>query len=520
MRAARLYPFLLSAVPVLHIVADNPGESSVLDLLLVLAATVGLAALIYVLARLALGREHGPRLAPLVALVAMGWFFGYRTVVEASGLARPHLVLAPLLAAASVALLVWGRRRPESLDRAGSFLTLTGLLLVAFAVTDIGRDRMRSASALRDSGVLRRLGRPVPAPTKPAGPERDIYLIVLDEYANSRVLRERFGYDNREFEDSLRALGFHIPGVVHSNYVHTMLSLPSLLNAAHLTPLADEVGRRSTDPTVANRLLDRSRVAAFLKQRGYRYVFFPSRWWYSTRRSPLADVEPQVWDGSLLLRELGRTELRRAVLGASLVPGRVLRTPVWDADHVRRSLAGVTLARRFGEPVFVVAHVISPHAPYAVDGDCRSPPRRTTYVGQLECVNQWVLHLVTELIARAEVPPIILLQGDHGTATLGYSDWPSPAQVPAAAARERFGAFGAYYLPGGGAAEFGDTVTVVNVMGNVLRHYFGARLPREPDAQYLSLERAPYDFRRVDPAWLAPRQKLHHGFIGSSSTIP
>jgi hypothetical protein len=519
MRAARLYPFLLSAVPVLHIVADNPGESSVPDLLLVLAATIGLAAAVYLLAKLALGREHGPRLAPLAALLAMGWFFGYRTAAEASGLARPHLVLGPLLAAASVALLVWGRRRPESLDRVGGFLTLTGLLLAAFAVTDISRDRMRSAAALRESALVRRLARPVPAPAEPAGPRRDIYLIVLDEYANSRVLRERFGYANREFEDSLRALGFHIPRVVRSNYAHTMLSLPSLLNAAHLAPLAGEVGRRSTDPTLANRLLDRSRVAAFLKQRGYRYVFFPSRWWYSTRRSPLADVEPQVWAGARPLRELGRTELRRTVLRASLVPGRVLPTLVWDADHVRRSLAGVTLARRFGGPVFVVAHVISPHAPYAVDGDCRSPPRRTTYLGQLECVNQRVLHLVTELIARSEVPPIILLQGDHGTATLGYSDWPSPARVPAAAARERFGAFGAYYLPAGGAAEFGDTVTVVNVMGNVLRHYFGARLPREPDAQYLSLERAPYDFRRVDPAWLAPRPELHHGFIGSSSTV-
>jgi hypothetical protein len=51
-------------------------------------------------------------------------------------------------------------------------------------------------------------------------------------------------------------------------------------------------------------------------------------------------------------------------------------------------------------------------------------------------------------------------------------------------------------------------VTVVNVMGNVLRHYFGARLPREPDVQYLSLERAPFDFRRVDPAWLAPQRGL------------
>ena len=75
--------------------------------------------------------------------------------------------------------------------------------------------------------------------------------------------------------------------------------------------------------------------------------------------------------------------------------------------------------------------------------------------------------------------------------------------MPPAAARERFGAFGAYYLPDGGAAAFGDTVTVVNVLGNVLRYYFGAHLPRAGDEQYISPADSPYEFRRVDARWLA-----------------
>jgi hypothetical protein len=80
--------------------------------------------------------------------------------------------------------------------------------------------------------------------------------------------------------------------------------------------------------------------------------------------------------------------------------------------------------------------------------------------------------------------------------------------VPASAAWERFNAFGAYYLPDGGAAAFGDTVTVVNVLGNVLRRYFGAELPLEPNDQYLSVEPAPYRFVRVDPVWLAGGREL------------
>ena len=46
-------------------------------------------------------------------------------------------------------------------------------------------------------------------------------------------------------------------------------------------------------------------------------------------------------------------------------------------------------------------------------------------------------------------------------------------------------------------------MTIVNVMGNVLRFYFGADLPREPDDMYLSVHRAPFAFKRVDFAWLA-----------------
>ena len=101
------------------------------------------------------------------------------------------------------------------------------------------------------------------------------------------------------------------------------------------------------------------------------------------------------------------------------------------------------------------------------------------------------------------MPPVILLQGDHGSQVHGFGTADSAETLGATAAWERFGAFGAYYLPDGGAEAFGDSVTVVNVLGNVLRHYFGADLPREPDDHYVSVEAAPYHFVRVESAWVA-----------------
>jgi hypothetical protein len=109
---------------------------------------------------------------------------------------------------------------------------------------------------------------------------------------------------------------------------------------------------------------------------------------------------------------------------------------------------------------------------------------------------------VRRIQAESPVPPVILIQGDHGSKMLHAIAYPAPEEVPPQAARERFGAFGAYYLPGGGAAAFGDTVTVVNVLGNVLRYYFGAHLPPAGDEQYISPALSPYNFLRVNARWL------------------
>jgi hypothetical protein len=115
-----------------------------------------------------------------------------------------------------------------------------------------------------------------------------------------------------------------------------------------------------------------------------------------------------------------------------------------------------------------------------------------------------LLHTVTTIIQRSATPPLILLQGDHGTNLLRYSDAESAALVMPAQARERFGAFGAYHLPDGGARLFADSVTIVNIFQKVLSHYYDAPLSSSPDDLYMSLERTPYDFVKIDPVSLRP----------------
>jgi hypothetical protein len=505
----QLYPFLLAIVQVLHLAAANPGVVTLGDIGSALGGILLVLLLVYAAAALFVRGRWDDRFPPLATLMAVAWFYGYGKVANRVALFTghaPHLVLILGGIVLTVVLVRWLLRRPARLDALAGFLGIMAGLLVGWMGIEFAIEQARAWRELRESALIRRLERPIAVRPDAGAPSHrpDIYLIVVDGYANGGVLRERYGFDNRVFEDSLRRLGFVIPPVVRSNYVHTLLSLPSLLNASHLLELRDDPGPESSDPTVPNYLVAHSRAVRFLAGRGYEYVFFPSHWWQATRHAPQADVEPEVWPEFRLLPEMTRTELRRT-LARSSVLGQFKRDYTIDADYLERTFAGLARVPARERPTFTFAHLIDPHRPYLYDSECRPAPMptkesraepREAYLNQIRCLNGSLLDLVAKLLRDSSEPPVILIQGDHGSNTLRYTEDPAAATNPTAA-RERLGAFGAYYLPRGGAQAFGDTVTVVNVLGNVLRYYLGADLPREPDDMYRSLERLPYALRQV-----------------------
>jgi hypothetical protein len=508
----KVYPFLIASIPTLNYAANNPDQYGMGELAFLLGFTILACGVVYALAALAVRGRAAPGLAAFITLVFVGWVFGYRRaagVLTGDPAHPPHLVLIPAGLVLS-ALVVWlVHRRQGLLDLIGRFVGLMAALLVGWSAVQIGRGWLRGDRMVAESALARELAQPIPGPATPREPLRDIYLIVLDEYANSDVLRERFGYDNRPFEDSLRALGFHVPRLTRSNYLHTLLSLPSLLNSAHLVALQQEVGADTRHPRLPNHLLRHSRVAGYLQERGYEFVFFPSDWWYSTSTSERADSIFRPFTGFSLTRALTSGELQRTVRGATIL-SYFGRTHSWEAEHVLHTLDAVAdLAGSGRPPRFVFAHVLKPHEPFVFNRRCDILPRQREddyqglYLEQLQCVNRLLLATVRRILAESTVPPIILLQGDHGTKDLHAIGYKTPEEIPPPAARERLGAFGAYYLPDGGDEAFGDTVTVVNVLGNVLRRYFAADLPRQGDEQYISPAMRPYDFRKVSASWLA-----------------
>jgi hypothetical protein len=174
----------------------------------------------------------------------------------------------------------------------------------------------------------------------------------------------------------------------------------------------------------------------------------------------------------------------------------------WKFDRLPELAGGA-------QPVFVFAHLTLPHEPYVYYGNCahREPywplddaadtlALKRAYVEQIECLNRKLLVLVDAIRRHSTTPPVILLQADHGHGRLGRLapglDAVAPWQVA-----ERRAVFAAYALPGVPVDEVSDSITPVNIVRLMLRHYFKANLPSRPDVTYWSGWTRPYQFTRL-----------------------
>jgi hypothetical protein len=554
-RWRRLYPALFAIVPILGLATRNPGRLLLRDALvlcaLALLATALVYLLVYALVWMLRRGARDPFTGDVAALVTFGvvaLFYLYPLFAPAAACASApvrcayvflvenqaiHLPLqavkhwmlrhpiagaggALALAAGGVFVMVMlartarraasgsGTRRFSALERLGSVLTLAGALVIVMSLAQAAIESVASARAIARSTLVRDLARPVPlrASAPPAAPKRDVYVLVLDAYPSATVLREQYGYDNSPFEDSLRTLGFRIPAV-RSNYAVTLLSLGSFLNFAHVHPLVDVVSPSSRDYRPATYLLQHNRLARFLEGRGYRFVFFPAKAYAPTQESPLANEVVRPRTGLDLSRALYGSGLAVEVATTTLfAPARGFFRPypAMLTEFARETFDGLAAMPPSATPTLAVAHVLMPHLPVVADGTCR-PLRepsweRAAMSGQMDCVNRMTLRTIHALLARSSIPPIIIIQGDHGSEALHQFETP-PEEQSVAQSRERFQPFGAYYLPAGGGSAMPDSLSLVNVLRYVLDFYFGTDLQPLADTMYFASWKLPYHMVEV-----------------------
>jgi len=266
-----LHPFLFAVYPILALLAINISEVDPTSgwrpaLLSVLVA--GLLTLAFY----AIFRE-GKR-AALLATIVLTLFFSYGHVyillkgVELNELFLfRHRTLLPLWIILGAFLAWWVSRKSFRTETATNVLNLVGLFLLILPVFQltIFLLKSRDSQSEQNSSALN-----LTVPRQPP----DIYYIILDGYGRSDVLKNEYSYDNSNFLNSLRDLGFYVAECSQSNYAQTQLSLSSSLNFNYINALSERFVPGSDDRTGLDALIHHGAVRESLEQTGYQTVAF------------------------------------------------------------------------------------------------------------------------------------------------------------------------------------------------------------------------------------------------------
>jgi hypothetical protein len=94
-----------------------------------------------------------------------------------------------------------------------------------------------------------------------------------------------------------------------------------------------------------------------------------------------------------------------------------------------------------------------------------------------------MVEIVPKIIANSTVPPIIVIQGDHG---------PTVASRP----RSRMSNLNVYFLPGAEKSLY-PTITPVNTFRVIFNHYFGQDLQLLKDVSLYSDYEDPFSFKEI-----------------------
>jgi len=413
--------------------------------------------------------------------------------------------------------LVWRYAGHPALSRIAAALQVSVVLLVTaqaiWLASAVLPDMWKVARADEEDPAVRQGSAAVAPEQLP-----DIYYIVLDAYARDDVLGDLYDHDNRPFLEALRKRGFFVGGRSRSNYNQTRYALAASLNMKY-------VGRpgltqcKTTWP--AHGMIDDNRLARLLKRQGYQTVAFATGYSLTECRSFDRYVsEPGQMDelsGALLA-----TTPFSPLLGIEASETRG-SDAIWTDSrrHRQRVLRTLDLlpqvAGQSTSPVFVFAHIVCPHPPFVFDAQGNEAPSLpdgeaedyvTRYREQLSFLNRKVLQAIDRILAGARRPPLIVLQADHGPASI-LNDWdlialvggrqqaasaPGRASDLDAGLWERFSILSAVYLPPGVDVGLYDTMTPVNTFRVILDHYFRTNLGLLEDKSYLPTRYGGYEF--------------------------
>jgi len=473
-----VYPFLFAVYPILTLIVHNivyidPG-AVVRSLLLALALAVGLWLVFQLVAR------DWTRVG-IMTVWALILFFSYGHVYLQLEKLLGEAVRHRYLAGAFVVLLVFGTwwiaiRLKDVGTWQKSLVTvgcvLTGFSLIQLAGFEFSHYQTSPEPVSASGGVSQ------------SGQRPDIYWILLDAHTRSDILLKDYNYDNSTFIHGLGNLGFYVAQCAQSNYPSTQFSVSSLMYGQYLQ---DIPGFENGLPPLKNGM-----VSQTVRSLGYTVIAFENR---SNGHFDLGE-DMRLSRHELALGKIdllgGLNEFEFTLMQTSalrliydmpqLIPGlapEVLSQSEYS-EHYRQTLFILDALPNLPEtsgPKFVFTHILVPHPPYIFtpDGKFQFADNQVDgYRSNVEFIDTQILETVRQILESSDIPPIIVIQGDHG---------PAGSQVTP---EMRMSILNAYYVNDQTKRDLYPTVTPINTFRIIFNNYFKTNYPLLEDKSYFA----------------------------------
>lgn len=507
-----IHPFLITAYPVLFLYANNINEvqfTNVIRSLVVVSVSSLLAGLVF---RLCFKDWHKAGVALSVCIVM---FFSYgflHNALRAANL-RGYILwgyqigvntyLLPLWLLVFLMALYWIWRSKKSYQNATKLLNIIAVTLIVITGFRIFTTVVHSTSEqTRQKAFDHRRA----IDLKPTAECPDIYFIILDGYVRSDILARDYPRDNTDFISYLQEKGFYVVPDSYSNYTYTHVSLTSTLNLDYLHDLAVPADKKYTR-SLYQQLYRNNPVFRALKQLGYEIVSFPTGYKFTDLR----DVGIEHFESDMFYLSEFESEL------FNLTPLRAinkLKQIRYDKarNRILFPLEYLATERDHEHPIFAMAHLLCPHVPFIFgpqventigfltlrwDVDIKTDKGidffKTLYADQVAHLNQLIMRMIDQILARPGPKPIIILQADHGARYMTYDEqWPGSTDP-----YDPFAILNAIYFPDSNYAQLYDSISPVNTFRVLFNKYFGTDFALLPDHCYLDVHADMYDFSEI-----------------------
>ncbi len=337
----------------------------------------------------------------------------------------------------------------------------------------------------------------------------DIYYIILDEYAGQETLKNYFEYDNSGFISSLETNGFHVLENSKSNYVVTAFAAPSAMEMeyAHKSGKYSDV---SSVNTIISDSYQQNKVMNFLNQNDYKTVYIYGGIVEQIRISDENLCSDKAINDFHTM--LTQTTMFWVVQKLQFINNlNEIRFCAFDELEL--------VGKRNSEPMFVFAHIKLPHDPFTIgaNGETITPKKidlgigsagnKSGYLNQLEFTNKKIIELIPKIIANSEVPPIIIIQSDHGVRfdiTLISSNQEMLNEQDKVVLQRSYDSFSAFYFPDENYDEMYDEMTQVNTFRILFNKIFDTNFEILNDEMYFQFKDDNEKFSNITDVVLTP----------------